>query len=484
MTRVGWKIILSVSLCNTVATLHAVGYGLLLTRSSPEALPSEPQLLTYAGVGLLVAFSFGGPWLVHTLRPVTRAVDALQRGLPLDDAQRLLAQKRVLVLPTVVTRASTYIWFSSGLGFVPFSVLRNLPLDLATVHEVLAVFIVGVVSGVLVFYLVERVARAELIPVLFPDGKLSAVEGVAPVPISTKFLILLSTTVLLPLAVMCFAAWSGALSPAVVLYLGGSFFIFASVQATFIVGSINAPVQALAAEVHRVSRDDLDARAPVLSTDVLGALAEGFNKMVEGLRRGAFVRETFGRYVSPAVVEAVLAGRVALGGELRECTVLFSDIRDFTTLSEQLSPTEVVSFLNSYLDAMVEVVVAHGGTVDKFIGDAVMATFGVPVAHKDHALQAARAGLAMLERLEAWNKRSRRRGQASAADRHRPAHRRGGGRQHRLHAQARVHRHRRHREHREPHRGPDQEARRQSARLAGHVGAGEGPGGRAGVGAD
>jgi len=403
MTRVGWKIVLSITACNTIACLHAVGYGLLVSRTAPEALPPRFWMVIYAALGLIVAFSLGGTFLVAVVRPVTRVVSALSRGEPVEAATLTLAQRRVLLLPIRITRVSSYLWFCCALCFAPFAWAVGIPVGLAALHEILGILIVACVSGGLVFYLVERVARADLIPVLFPDGKLSGVAGVPPVPISIKFFVLLTNSVLLPLAVLGFAAWSEAVSPVVVLYLAVSFFLIAGVQAYFIVESINRPVEALAIEVQKVGRDDLTARATVLSTDVLGGLAEGFNRMVDGLRRGAFVRETFGRYVAPAVVDEVLAGRVALGGELRECTVLFSDIRDFTTLSEHLSPTEVVSFLNSYLDAMVEVVVAHGGTVDKFIGDAVMATFGVPVARDDHALQAARAGLAMLERLDAWN---------------------------------------------------------------------------------
>ena len=153
----------------------------------------------------------------------------------------------------------------------------------------------------------------------------------------------------------------------------------------------------------------------MLSIDAVGRLTEGFNDMVEGLRRGAFIQETFGRYVAPPVVEAALRGEVSMGGELRQATVLFSDIRDFTALSERLSPPEVVTMLNSYLDQMVEVVVAHGGTVDKFIGDAVMATFGVPLAGPNDPLQAVKAALAMVERLGRWNAERSTRGELPIA---------------------------------------------------------------------
>ena len=105
----------------------------------------------------------------------------------------------------------------------------------------------------------------------------------------------------------------------------------------------------------------------------------------------------FGRYVSNEIVDVLVNSDQPpdLGGQAAEVTILFSDIRSFTTLSERMSPHEVVEFLNEYLQRVCEPILAEGGTVDKFIGDAVMAQFGAPVAHPDHALRALRADLGM-----------------------------------------------------------------------------------------
>src|SRR5208282_711499 len=94
-----------------------------------------------------------------------------------------------------------------------------------------------------------------------------------------------------------------------------------------------------------------------------------------------------------------------LGGEKRELTVLFSDIRGFTSLSERLAPEQLVHLLNDYLTPMTDVVFENGGTLDKYMGDAIMAFFGAPVAQPDHALRACRAACQMLERLETLNVR-------------------------------------------------------------------------------
>jgi adenylate cyclase len=114
-------------------------------------------------------------------------------------------------------------------------------------------------------------------------------------------------------------------------------------------------------------------------------------------RARAQLRSLFGRYVSDEVVEKLLsqAERPDLGGEAATVTVLFADIRNFTTISEKLSAHEVVEMLNAYFTRVCEPILAQGGTVDKYIGDAVMAVFGSPVAHPDHARRALRAALGM-----------------------------------------------------------------------------------------
>lgn len=127
-------------------------------------------------------------------------------------------------------------------------------------------------------------------------------------------------------------------------------------------------------------------------------------------RERSRLRQIFGRYVSEEVVEKLLAsGRQPdLGGEALTVTVLFSDIRNFTSMSESLNPHEVVEMLNTYFSRVCEPILAQGGTVDKFIGDAVMAVFGSPAPHGDHARRALRAALAMAEKareFQTWMKR-------------------------------------------------------------------------------
>jgi adenylate cyclase len=117
--------------------------------------------------------------------------------------------------------------------------------------------------------------------------------------------------------------------------------------------------------------------------------------MVQGLQERDRVKEIFGRYVTTQISEEVLKGGVSLGGQLRRVTILLSDIRNFTTMSERMAPEEVVSFLNDYFSEMVDAVFEHGGVLDKFIGDGMLAVFGSLDEAPDHARRAVRAALRM-----------------------------------------------------------------------------------------
>jgi adenylate cyclase len=123
-------------------------------------------------------------------------------------------------------------------------------------------------------------------------------------------------------------------------------------------------------------------------------------------REKRFIRESFHYYLSPAVVGELLRDpkKLALGGEKRMLTILFSDIRGFTTVSEALSPEALVELMNEYLTAMTDIIMEHRGLVDKYIGDAVMAFWGAPLDNPDHAGDACRAAAAMLIKLEELNK--------------------------------------------------------------------------------
>ncbi len=176
-----------------------------------------------------------------------------------------------------------------------------------------------------------------------------------------------------------------------------------------------------------IATNDLSKRVRVEFHDEIGRLAQTFNLMVGELERAygqikgfAFkavlaqkreqkIRNIFQKYVPKDVIERFFQNPEGmLVGENRNLSILFSDIRSFTTISESMKPDELVNSLNRYFQAMVEIIMdRHKGIVDKYIGDAIMALFGAPVMHEDDALASVMAGLEMREALDAFNQRQK-----------------------------------------------------------------------------
>jgi adenylate cyclase len=168
--------------------------------------------------------------------------------------------------------------------------------------------------------------------------------------------------------------------------------------------------------VRRVGEGDFQPGAVTSRPDELSLVAAGINEMAGGLQLRERIREAFGRFVSPQVATEFIEkyaqhGKAAvLGGSRRDVVILFSDLRDFTRLSESLSPEVLIEVLNGYFEEMVGAIQRHGGMVDKFIGDAVLATFGLTAGQGDPAVAAVSAGLEMQRRLEAYNAKLAERG--------------------------------------------------------------------------
>ncbi len=179
-----------------------------------------------------------------------------------------------------------------------------------------------------------------------------------------------------------------------------------------------------------ISTNDLSNRVPVEFHDETGRLAHTFNIMVEALEKAynqikqhAFkavlaqkrehkIRNIFQKYVPADVIDACFRNpERMLVGEERVISILFSDIRGFTSISEQMNPCDLVNSLNRYFSVMVDIIMARGGVIDKYIGDAIMAFFGAPVRRDDDACQSVLAGIEMNEAMEDFNARQRRIGQ-------------------------------------------------------------------------
>ncbi|RME92714.1 MAG: HAMP domain-containing protein [Candidatus Hydrogenedentota bacterium] len=188
------------------------------------------------------------------------------------------------------------------------------------------------------------------------------------------------------------------------LQLMGLIAIVLGVLVAFVLATLLAnPIQKMIEAMRQVSAGNFNANVVVKSRDEIGLMSRTFNIMIKGMSI----------LVSPEVAQVVLSGEDLLkSGERRIVTVLFSDIRSFTTISESLTPHEVVQMLNEYMEIMTNIIIKYGGVVDKFVGDEIFAVFGAPFDHPLHPLCACATALEMGVELDKLNEKRKAEGKA------------------------------------------------------------------------
>jgi len=179
--------------------------------------------------------------------------------------------------------------------------------------------------------------------------------------------------------------------------------VVACLVAPMFARNLSRPLRALAEHTRVIGRGDYGRRLELGRADEIGELAASFNKMSEGLAERDRVRDLLDKNVSPEIAAQMMRDGGVLGGEEREVTVLFVDLRSFTRLSEMMAPRDVLALLNRYFDRMSGIVEIYHGVVDKYIGDEIMAIFGAPVAFPNHADCAILAALDMQAALARLN---------------------------------------------------------------------------------
>ncbi len=196
----------------------------------------------------------------------------------------------------------------------------------------------------------------------------------------------------------------------------GAIFIGTAVWAAFLYGRVlREDTRKIVEAIQQIGDGDFNVALIPTRQDELGQVAGGVNKMAAGLIQRERIKESFGYFVSPEIAEKFVSqyseGRdMRNQGERRTVAVLMCDIRNFSSISDTMDPTDVAQMLNNYFDHMVHAIEANGGLVDKFIGDAIMAVFGLLDTEHNHALQAANAAIAMRSALKDANHQNQEQG--------------------------------------------------------------------------
>mgnify|MGYP003700675903 CR=1 FL=1 len=178
------------------------------------------------------------------------------------------------------------------------------------------------------------------------------------------------------------------------------------VERTGRVGETCVVEYAVDGEIRSAAGEPVSVNATVLPLSATDEVSLGVMIMLEDISSEKRVKSTLSRYMDPDIADQLLSGaggEAALGGKQSVATVLFSDIRNFTTISERLGATGTVAMLNDYFEHMVERISDQGGMLDKFIGDAIMAVFGVPLPHDDDPDRGLKAAIGMQRALQAWS---------------------------------------------------------------------------------
>lgn len=190
-----------------------------------------------------------------------------------------------------------------------------------------------------------------------------------------------------------------------IIALGGLVLVLIALH--FIAKNLTNPITQLVKATEAISSGKLEGVSVPLtspkSQDEISKLCRSFSKMIEDLQEKEKIRGVLNKVVSKEIAEEILKGRVHLGGEERRVTVLFADIRHFTEITTQLPPQEVIQLLNICMTKISKVIDDYGGVIDKYVGDEVMALFGIPIDQGDSALRAIKSALKIIEVLTAWN---------------------------------------------------------------------------------
>lgn len=374
-----------------------------IAETTAQALSGEPgALTTFGNIYSVAVFPIIVGLLLWHQRPVLKTIRRLRRGGEGPDRK---ARRRLLRFPTVAALLSGLAWL---LPLLLFTVLVPSLFEGRLVilgQRAMIVLFVGLLASSVAYY-GSSWAMRRLIVAFFPSGRLAEESGLNSTSTRKRLIFFYIVVGALPIIVMWLYLFSYDKDNPLLLPLGiiaGMALLLGGWVADSLIIKLSRQLTRAAEVTRAVSRGDLEGTVTVTSRDEAGRLGDGINRMIEGLVERERMREVFGRYVSPEVRDRLLAEPPKLGGELREVTILFADIRDFTVISGRLDPQRLVGLLNRYFATTVAAVDEHRGYVNKFIGDAVMAVFGAPLEDPGHTSRALACAREMVARIEALN---------------------------------------------------------------------------------
>ncbi|MCF8142462.1 MAG: HAMP domain-containing protein [Deltaproteobacteria bacterium] len=388
----------------------------LIQRTGLSSVLSEAQNVMRIVHMIFQPFAFIVPvilviWYEH---PIRRHINQEQRGHEVSFESLSRARRRLLNEPFVLIAIDFGMWLLAGIVYPSGLWISGAPHAVIRQPFFMSLFI-GLITTAVAFFVLEHVLQRVLVPHFFPQGGLYMTPKTLRIRISTRIGALIFAANLVPFfAILNIAAGtlhSGGDATQILaelrstLFINAILFMLVGIWLAYLVsGNLKRPLEDIIRVLQKVRNGHFDKKVRVTSNDEIGYTGDSINDMTDGLNERDLIKDTFGKYVAEEVRDEVLSGRTPLDGEKKEVTILFSDLRDFTPMTEQNDPKLVIQLMNAYFKEMAEAIKEEGGLVLQFIGDEIYAVFGAPIYREDHAVRAFRAGLKMRRRLTGLNR--------------------------------------------------------------------------------
>jgi adenylate cyclase len=336
-------------------------------------------------------------------------------GKNVSPARTELVKRRLINSPFFISLLGLIGWEMS----TTLSILRTIQIIPGVDRQTLfLLFIVFSFWGYFVFsfsfFTVDYLNRVSLIPCFFPEGGLGKYANTRRFSIISKHMIVWSSISLFPTLLLLLGLMNRSkfqifellsiFKTDIIFQLAGVLLIFTFLITYTLAKSMHTPVRIMEEATYRIKDQDFKTKVVIHSSDEFGVLGDAINEMTAGLAEKERIKDTFGRIVDPRIRDYLLNNEQSLGGETVEATILFTDLRDFTKLSEDRTPKQVLHILNRYFQEMSNAVEAHGGFINKFIGDAILAVFGTPIPLTSPQSTALQTAYSMMENLKRLNK--------------------------------------------------------------------------------
>lgn len=401
-------------LANAISNMIGVSVVIFLGRiafSSPQEILQLTSRINL--VFIPCAFILPIVLTIRYERPIRQHLDMAYLNKPIPEDFTVKVHQRLLNEPFFLIVLDMAIWLVAAvlypLVFWAYGASRAV-----IIGPFFMSLYTGLITVTVAFFAFEHVLQARVVPHFFPNGGLYMTPKTIRIRIRTRIIAFLFACNIVPFLAILNALRDTVLThlaPATILqglrstmFANSLIFMGVGIWLAFLVSSnLTRPLQEIIRVLRGVRHGDFDKKIRVTSNDEIGYAGDVINEMNDGLKERDFIKETFGKYVAQEVRDEVLSGRVPLDGEMKEVTILFADLRDFTPMTESHDPKLVVKIMNRYFKEMADAIHHEGGLVLQFLGDEIYAVFGAPISRPDHPERAFRAGVSMNKRLVELN---------------------------------------------------------------------------------